>query len=216
MRLSSSCQSHGQDVTFCDFTGTDQVGTPLQALAAAKIVNGRRLSVTSFTTKERFTQGHVDRAIAVASSARFFTPKPPPVSQDWIRRLSGRKLTYMSSSSSSGYDGSYTASSTRDSYGFCPDGSFYQTGSDSYSVNAGQGAHSQTGSGSTAMGSGSGRSEGRWTVLKKGSRSILELSYSTGNVVEMHIYNDYDGYTYLFNTRYFRTGGDYGQSPDCP
>ena len=216
MRLMSSCQSHSQEVVYCDFSGTDQAGTPLRAIAAAKIVKGRLLSVTSFTTKASFNQGHVDRTIALASSARFFTPEPPPKDQTWIEDLGGRKLTYMSSSSSSGYDGSSTSSSTRDSYGFCPNGTFYQTGSDSYSVSAGQGSGSQTGSGSSAMGSGSGRSEGRWTVLKKGNRSILELTYSNGNVAELEISVDEDWKTYLDGTRYFKTGGTYGQSPDCP
>jgi hypothetical protein len=214
MQLASECQSYGSEVVFCDFSGRDQAGTQLRALAAAKIANGRRFSATSFTTTEAFKQGHVDRAIALASSARFFKPKPVPVDEKWIQSLSGRKLTYMSSSSSSSYDGSSTSSSTRESYGFCPDGTFYQKGSDSYSVSAGQGSGSQVGSGSSAMGRGNGRSEGRWTVLLKGNQSILKLTYSTGSVAEKHIYKD-DGKTYMDGTRYFRTGGTYGEGPDC-
>jgi hypothetical protein len=122
----------------------------------------------------------------------------------------------MSSSSSSGYDGSYTASSTRESYGFCPDGSFHSNSSDSYSVNAGGGMGSQTGSGSTAMANGGNAGQGRWTVFRKQNQSILELTYHNGNVVEMQISYDEDSKTYLDGTRYFKTGGTSGPAPDCP
>ena len=120
----------------------------------------------------------------------------------------------MSSSSSSGYDGSYTSTSDRESIGLCSVGHFTYYSSSSYSVSAGQGSGSQVGSGSSAYGQSRGQGDGTWRVPKKSGKWILQLNFYDGRVFEYEIQLDEDFRFYLDGTRYFKTSGD--QGPDCP
>ncbi len=150
---------------------------------------------------------------SIAKSVRFFKPVPYPVDRVWKQKLDNRKLTYMNTTSSSGYDGSYTGSSSKEAIGLCAAGHFTYYSSSSYTVNAGEGVGSNVGSGSTAYGHGKGRGKGQWTVQNKGGKVTLILKFYDGRVNQYHITEDGKRRTYLNGTRYFRTSGNDG--PNC-
>ena len=140
----------------------------------------------------------------LAKSIRFAKPVPYPEDSTWKQKLVGRKLTYMNTTSSSGYDGSYTGSSDKEVIYLCHPTNFRYYSNSSYTVNAGGGVGSNTGSGSTAMGQGRSGNTGTWSVRKVDGRVKLILKYQGGNVAEYTI--SQDGHkTFLDGTQYFRT-----------
>ena len=118
----------------------------------------------------------------------------------------------MYSSSSSGYDGSYTASSDKTVIGLCGAGHFTLYSNSSDTVNAGSGSESTMGSGSTAMMHGTKRGNGSWNVINRDGNPILILDFYDGSVHEYNIaIEEYK--PYLNGTRYFKTSGERG--PNC-
>ena len=203
-------QTIGNDMLVTEFSGGTE--EHLTAYLIVKFSEHSGIAVTVITTTSHFTDEHRIVAQAVINSAKLFKPVPRPRDKQWERKLTNRKLSYLYSSSSSGYDGSYTGSSTTIRIGLCP-GHFTYYSNDSYTVNAGMGVGSNTGSGSTAVGHSSGKGQGTWKVEKRGNRSTLVLDFHDGTVREYNLSKD-EGKTYLDGTRYFNTGGDQGPSCD--
>ena len=203
----------GDNQLMGDFTG--QASEPITAYAHAILSpHGGSVNFITVTSTKNFDVNHTARVVEMVKNIRFFKPVPHPVDQKWTNDLGDRKLTYMSSSSSTGYDGSSTSSSDRTSIGLCAAGHFSYYSRSSYSVSAGQGAGSQVGSGSSAYGQSRGQGDGTWRVPIVNGKSMLQLNFYDGRVHEYHIQLDSDYRFYLDGTRYFKTSGD--QGPDCP
>jgi hypothetical protein len=196
-----------------DFTG--QASEPITAYAHAILSpHGGSVNFVTVTSRQNFDVNHKARVVEMVNNIRFFKPVPYPVDQAWTDKLGDRKLTYMSSSSSSGYDGSSTSTSDRTSMGLCAAGHFTYYSKSSYSVSAGQGSGSQVGSGSSAFSQSRGQGDGTWRVPIVNGKSMLQLNFYDGRVHEYHIQVDSDRRFYLDGTRYFKTSGERG--PDCP
>jgi hypothetical protein len=143
----------------------------------------------------------------IAKSFRFAKQVAYPEDQTWKRKLVGYKLTYMNTTSSSGYDGSYSGGSSKEVIRLCNPGQFGYYSNSSYTVNAGEGVGSNTGSGSTAYGRNRGGGGGTWTVRKIDGQVKLVLKFENGTVNQYTISQD-GSKTFLNGTRYFRTRCD--------
>jgi len=204
-----SLETYGENSYALVLTGTTP--QPIKAYGITTISKRGGITVLAIVGTSKYSDTHPTLVQAIINKARSFKPVPPPEDKAWKERLMNRKLTYMYSSSSSGYDGSYTASSDTTRIGLCPTHFTYYSSS-SYSVNAGGGSGSNIGSGSTAMGSGTGKGQGSWKTVKMDGKSYLILNFYDGREHEYRLtLEEYS--TYLNGVKYFRTKG--AQGPSC-
>ena len=136
-------------------------------------------------------------AQANASTSRSSTSQSSNDSevQAWIKRLNDHKLTYMSSYSSSSYDGSYVGGSEKQIYALCAKGTFRYYGHSNVSVDVG----------SSGYGHNTQRDRGNWSIRKNNGGEIeLVLDY-TDNSQTVLVLSREDGKTYVDGSRYYRT-----------
>ncbi|HKJ93722.1 MAG TPA: hypothetical protein VJ957_11155 [Longimicrobiales bacterium] len=126
---------------------------------------------------------------------------PSPRVQQWQRQLSGKRLTYMESYSSSG-GGSYGGYSNRwDAY-LCSDGTFYFQQNGMVSADAGGGTSGYAG--------GSDGSRGQWQLVERNGQVVLQYRMADGSAgADVLTYRD--GKTFLGQNRVFVTA----ENPYC-
>ena len=122
--------------------------------------------------------------------------------QKWTSRLQDRKLTYMSSYSSSSYDGSYVGGSDRTVYVLCATGKFQYSGSSSFSVDVG----------SSGYGNNSQNDRGNWSVQNNNGEMLLVFDYLDGSQSTFTLSRE-DSKTFLDDTRYYKTSFEQDSYP---
>lgn len=210
--LSGSFLPYGENGLRSVFTTQLQEHTSASAITVLSPHGGGVTAIVIvFTSK--YTIEHQAILYSLIDSIQFFPPVPYPVDTKWKEKLRDHKLTYMYSSSSSGYDGSYTASSDKRIIGLCSAGHFTFYSNSSDTVNAGFGPGSTMGSGSTAMMHGTKRGNGSWNVINRDGNPVLTLDFYDGRKHEYDITQE-DYKLHLNGIRYFRTSGQQGPSCD--
>jgi hypothetical protein len=133
------------------------------------------------------------------------------VDRVWRDRLSGTRLTYMDTYTSSpmtegGIGGGV---STQKRIDLCPEGHFR--------TNV-QSEHTFSGAEVSAAGAGTQQGQGTWQAARTANGTVLRLRYADGRVVEYRLGWE-DGRTFLDGERWYRTSrandGD-AYAPDCP
>lgn len=115
-----------------------------------------------------------------------------PLAQQWVQRLSGQKLTYLSSYNSGGGAGGYSAKTV---IVLGADGRFSFSSNSSVSVDVG---------GASGNSGGVQAGEGRWRIYAHGNQAVLELNFSTGHARQYRLSYE-DRKTFLNGQRYFVT-----------
>ncbi len=177
------------------FTGMLEYNQAQAYIAAVLNPFGTGVTVMAVTDPPHYSDRYKTLAKEVAESLKFATPKESPVVKEWEQTLKGAKLTYMSSSSSSGYS-SYGYSSTTEEILLCPNGRF------TYYYNSSISAGS---SGVSGFSNNNDDGQGTWKVISEGGETaILQLDYTDGRQDQFRITYS-NGKTYLNDSRYFRT-----------
>ena len=160
---------------------------------------GNDVFVLAITSPDYYSEQFKELALSVEKSLDFRAQEKAPPSDDWMSMLSGVRLTYMDSysSTSGGISGGYSNEIKID---LCQAGYFNYMGNNSMTIG------SDVSSGYTG---GSNRGNGKWSIEK----DILRLSFNNGKVWEYTL-SIHDDKLYLNNDRYFRTwSGEF--APDC-
>ena len=210
--LSGSFLPYGKKGLRGVFTSQLQEHTSASAVTTLS-PHGGGITAIAIVFTSKYTIEHQAILYSLIDNVQFFEPVPYPVDTKWKEKLRDHKLTYMYSSSSSGYDGSYTASSDKTIIGLCSAGHFTFYSNSSDTVNAGFGSGSTMGSGSTAMMHGTKRGNGAWNVIRRDGKPVLILDFYDGRTHEYDITQE-DYKLHLNGIRYFRTSGQQGPSCD--
>ncbi|ARA93982.1 hypothetical protein AWN76_013005 [Rhodothermaceae bacterium RA] len=203
LRLSSPLEPFGERGLRGEYEGTIQ-GQAARVYAIGLLSpHGGGVTILAATEANRYTDVYAGYAEALARSVVFTAPQTPSVVDEWRQRLSGMRLTYLSSYYSGGVDGAYVGSSSEATIDLCQAGYFLYGSSSSLSVDGG------FGSGYNASGYSGGRDQGQgqWEVVHRGGQSVLLLRFHDGRTHEYTL-TDEDGKTFLNGERYYRTGPD--------
>ena len=167
-------------------------GTAARAVAIALLAPaGGGVTVLVGVQEESFGSSYHRLADAVARSVSFRKPTSGPAVEQWRRRLSGKKLTYLSSYTS-GMSGGYSAQTV---IHLCPGGGFSMESSSSVSVDV-----------PGASGSSAGRDGGNgiWSVTAPAGTPVLELRFEDGSVRQYTLTLQQNA-LFLNSTRYYQT-----------
>jgi hypothetical protein len=173
-------------------------GTAARAVAIALLApQGGGVTVLVGVQESSFGPAYARLAESVARSVSFKKPSTGAIAEQWRKRLSGSKLTYLSSYTS-GSSGGYSAQTV---IHLCPAGTFSMESSSSVSVDV-----------PGASGSSSGQDGGRgiWTVVTQAGNPVLELRFENGSA-KHYALTAPQNTLHLNGTRYFQTN-----DPDCP
>ncbi len=156
--------------------------------------NGVAFFLAAAKSDRAYIEGKLD---ALIKSTTIVAPRESRDEQAWKQLLSGHKLTYLKSSSSTGIGGSYSGSSRTIEITLRADGTFYYSYQSSFSVDAGEAGGHGGGYGNKAD-----TDQGRWKVELAGTTIVLVLA---GEKTERRYKLTFsDKKTYLDGTRYFR------------
>ena len=189
------------------YTGTVE-GQPAKGyLIGVLNPHGQEVGILSVTTIDQYSEAQPKVAKAIWKSLEFSEPTTGPIIEQWKKDLSGVKLTYMNSYSSSSYvDGGISGGySTKIVFDLCSAGYFNYYGSDDMSMG---------GDYSSAYSSNKGKGSGSWDIVVSADGSpLLQLKFNNGKVWEYHI--EWKGEEFhMDGKRYFRTwSGD--NAPSC-
>jgi hypothetical protein len=199
--LGNSFEPVGQNGIGTEFEGTLEYQAAKAYVIGVVNPHGSGVTIISATLKDKYTSQHRQAALTVANSLQFKKADIGPLADQWKERISGTRLTYMSSYNSGGGSGGYSNESIID---LCPQGYF------NYSTNN----HMSIDIGSTAYSNRSGAGAGQWKVIGNHSgQAVLQLNFNSGEVYEYVLSQDGDK-TFLNGDRYFRTWtGD--NAPNC-
>ncbi len=177
------------------FTGMLEYSQAQAYIVAVINPFGTGVTVMAITDPQHYSERYESLAKEVAKNLKFALPKEIPVVKEWEQTLKGAKLTYMSSSSSSGYS-SYGYSSTTEEILLCSNGQF------TYYYNSSISAGS---SGVSGYSDNNDNGQGTWSVIGDGAEgAILQLDYNDGRQNQFQITYSEEK-TYLNDSRYFRT-----------
>lgn len=200
----SMIENYGQNGLCATYAGTLE-WQPAQAYIIGLLSpHGGGVTIMAATTTEQFNGNYANFAKQVASTVVFSKPQGAQGNaaqgnagassggtlQEWKTFLSGVRLTYMDSySSSTPGGGGYTSERIID---LCPEGFFNYRDSDVNSFGSYGGAY------------GSNKGGGRWEVVQQGANIVLILNFHSG---EQYTYQvEYrEEKTFLNGYRYFRT-----------
>lgn len=161
---------------------------------------GGGLSISALVASEHYDKTYSDLVEQVVGSMEFSEPEQTQKVQYWYNRLSGRKLTYMSShySSGGGFGGYSTGGgwSERSEFHLCADGKVH--GSSSSSVNV------DTGGAFGHSGRDSGRMQGTWQIQSFAGFPIIHARFMDGTIYRFTL-SEQNGNTYLDNTQWHVT-----------
>jgi hypothetical protein len=197
LSASGSAVKFGGNGLKVEYAGTLE-GTAARAVAIALLApQGGGVTVLVGVQEESFAPAYPRLAESVAKSVSFRKPSTGPVVEQWRRKLSGSKLTYLSSYTS-GSSGGYSAQTV---IHLCPAGTFSMERSSSVSVDV-----------PGASGSSSGQDGGRgiWTVVAQAGNPVLELHFENGSA-QQYALTTPQNTLHLNGTRYFQTN-----DPACP
>ncbi|QLG46222.1 hypothetical protein [Costertonia aggregata] len=190
------------------FTGTISGSNAKAFICVVLNDNGLGLTVISAATETLFSNILRDKGLEVAKSA-YFEGNQQETSNttqnsganDWVKKFSNCRLTYMESHTSYG-TGGYAKKVKID---LCGQGYFNHSAYNSMSVSGGA---YNGGYGSNKSGAGT------WTMVEQSGQIMLQLTFYNGEVYEYSVTIDHDDKTFLNGKRYFRVySGDYG--PNC-
>lgn len=177
-------------------------GTPVKAYAVGLInAFGSGLSLLVLTETTKFTNIHEQEANKLLKTVRFSAPKTESNDQIqfWKDRLTGKKLHYMFTKSSTDYGGGSTAYNERKIVNLCANGRF------NYYSNA----HAAIDTGTNAGGFGNTRedSEGSYTIYGAQNSVLLDLKFDNAEIYTVALTTD-DARVKIFvdGTRYFIDG----------
>ena len=155
---------------------------------------GVGVNILVITTVEQFTNQHKLEAEKVANSIAFFKPETSQQTTNWTQKLVPSLIKYISSQSSSDYSGGMTSLSSVEEITLCSNGSF------GYYSNAHAGVTSDSG---FANSNSNSDGYGNYKIYTVMGNSKLELVFNSGEVYLYELVMDYEGSTFLNNTRYF-------------
>ncbi len=170
---------------------------------------GSSVTIIALTSEGKYSDKYKALAIDLANSVAFSVPQESSVTAEWKQDLPGRRLSYITSSSSSGpmlYDdndqsySSYDGSSSTIYFDLCSDGSFnYYSSSSTTFDNVGGFGYASAQDSST----------GSWSIKTlAGGQSELVLAFNDGQQTAYDLSYS-DGKTYLDDTRYFRLASEF-------
>jgi hypothetical protein len=197
LSAAGSAVTFGSNGLKVEYAGTLE-GTAARAVAIALLApQGEGVTVLVGVQEASFGPAYMRLAESVAKSVSFKKPSTGPVVEQWRKRLSGSKLTYLSSYTS-GSSGGYSAQTV---IHLCPAGRFSMESSSSVSVDV-----------PGASGSSSGQDGGRgiWTVVAPAGNPVLELRFENGSAKQYALTTPQNT-LHLNGTRYFQTN-----DPECP
>ena len=175
-------------------------GEPAKAYLTGTInPHGSDVIVLAITSSDLYSKKYKQLALSLEKSLQFKSPLKAEVSNDWMTMLSGVRLTYMDSysSTSGGISGGYSNEIKID---LCQAGYFNYYGNNSMTIGSDV---------SSGYSGGNTQGNGKWAI--EGDK--LKLSFNNGKVWE-YILSISDEKLYLDNDRYFRTwSGEF--APDC-
>jgi hypothetical protein len=197
LSASGSAAKFGGNGLKVEYAGTLE-GTAARAVAIALLApQGGGVTVLVGVQDASFGPAYTRLAESVAKSLSFKKPSTGPVVEQWRKRLSGSKLTYVSSYTS-GSSGGYSAQTV---IHLCPAGIFSMESSSSVSVDV-----------PGASGSSSGQDGGRgiWAIVAPAGNPALELRFDNGSA-KLYSLTTPQNTLHLNGTRYFQTN-----DPECP
>ena len=190
--LGNSFESVGQNGIGTEFEGTLEYQPAKAYVIGGVNPHGSGVTIVSATLKDKYSSQHKQTALAVAKTLQFKKANIGPLADQWKERISGTRLTYMSSYSPGGGTGGYSNESVID---LCPQSYFNYSTINHMSIDVG----------STAYNNRIRAGAGQWKIAGNHSgQAVLQLNFSSSEVYEYVLSRDGDK-TFLNGDRYFRT-----------
>ncbi|MEM7185706.1 MAG: hypothetical protein AAF466_03520 [Bacteroidota bacterium] len=166
---------------------------------------GEGMNIFVLTTKQLFSEVHVQAANKLASSVQFYKAKDSDLTRQWKKQLVGRQLKYMYSNSTSDYSGGYSSVSETRVIDLCSNGRFAYSHDSNSSFAAGDPVDGITTG--NQIGSGvfdnSNENSGTFRIYSAGKKSYLELTFDNQSTLEFELDTNTEGHTLLDGERYF-------------
>ena len=163
---------------------------------------GGGVVIVAGTSEEKYNDTYPGFARHIAQSLQFSKIEQPDTTTWWRNKLSGRCLSYLSSSYSSGSSvggyGTYSSFSDRAHIGLLADGRFAARSSSQ--------ASGDTGGAFGSLSSRSGWQQGTWSIEQQGAAAKLVLRYQAGGRVEAYTLASSGSRTLLNGRRWFVVG----------
>lgn len=146
---------------------------------------GKGMNILALTETSAFSETHKKEANKLASSVLFYKAEDSQPTTFWKQKLMGNQL-YFGLTRGDGSD--------RRTIDLCTDGNFY------YYSNSHIAFDESYGYGSA----GNNESDnGTYAIYSLGNASVLELTFTSGNIVEYDLTTNEAGNTFLDNSRYY-------------
>jgi hypothetical protein len=181
------------------WTGNDAEAGPVSAITVAIRYRDGVILLMAIGTQEKITAEEKILRALIASIAPDRNAPPAgqesadtPQAKQWKQRLSGKKLTYLSSING----GSGGGGSSQTIILLSPNGGFTYHSSGSLAV---------YGEGANASSVSKDEGEGTWRIVTKDSQTVLELRFKDGKPIKRYALTASEGKTFLNGTRYFVT-----------
>lgn len=152
---------------------------------------GKGINILILTETTKFTEQHKIEANKLASSVKFYKAKDTETTIRWKNKLMGQQLYYGLTRG----DGSNVIK-----IDLCRDGSFY------FYSNSHIAFDESYGSGSANSNK---NNSGVYKIYTVGNTSVLELTFSNGEIVEYDLTTNEAGNTFLDNSRYYVRDSEY-------
>lgn len=193
-----------------DFSGTLE-WQPVQLCGIGLIsdAGGPGLSIVAIAPGTRMDTALHRAALQVMRSVRFRRPVMPPVVAQWRTRLTGTRLTSLSSyGSAPSVEGSLGGGrSEQRTLDLCNEGRFHLRMASDVVIG---------GADATAAGSSANTVDGNWEVLANGTQGARLVLRAGDGSEEGFVLEDRDGATFLNGERWFRTtAADGDHAPRC-
>ncbi len=195
LKLTSELKPFGKQGLVGDFAGTlEWQQVKARGISLVARANGG-VTMLIVTEPQLFSSEHEQAIATLANSFEFSTPKSNPAVSQWKTDLSGCRLSYYNTYSSS--DGSdFSGYSDKTVIDLCAQGYFQYSDNSDMSISTG---------GSSAYSYNNNDGAGTWEVVQDGGEPVLQLKFTNGNISEYALTTNQDGHTLLNGSRFFRT-----------
>jgi len=170
---------------------------------------GAGINIIVLTSEEKFTSQHIDEALKIAASVKFYEAKDAAATTEWKQWLVGKKLKYLYSNYSADYMGGSTSISDTKIINLYEDGTFSYYFNSHNSFTAGS-TTPNTDNDPSGFGYVNGQEEntGTYTIYSDLQGSFLELHFNNDTYKTFELGMNSEKQTTLNGTRYYVTAID--------